>query len=62
VTKIYDRIGNMLAQTSEITHYEKGFSVTQLGNMSYGAGMGRISRIGRTAPYRARNAGEARSN
>jgi RHS repeat-associated protein len=44
----YDRIGNMLAQTSDIAHFEKGLSVTQLGDMSYGATGGRFGRIGRT--------------
>lgn len=43
----YDRIGNMLAQTSDIAHYEKGLSVTHLGNMSYGGSIGPTSRIGR---------------
>ena len=32
----YDRIGNMLAQTSDIAHIEKGLSVTDLGTMDYG--------------------------
>jgi RHS repeat-associated protein len=43
----YDRIGNMLAQTSDIAHYEKGLSMTQLGDISYGGASGRASRIGR---------------
>jgi YD repeat-containing protein len=43
----YDRLGNMLAQTSDITHTEKGFSVTDLGAMSYGGAAGRSNRVGR---------------
>lgn len=43
----YDRIGNLLAQTSDIPHLEKGLSVTALGNMSYGAAAGRLGRLGR---------------
>ncbi|HWQ90992.1 MAG TPA: toxin TcdB middle/N-terminal domain-containing protein [Clostridia bacterium] len=43
----YDRIGNMLAQISDIMHVEKGFSVTDLGNMSYGGPSGRANRVGR---------------
>lgn len=43
----YDRIGNMLAQHSDIAHFEKGLSVTELGNMSYGGASGRANRIGR---------------
>jgi len=43
----YDRIGNMLSQTSDIIHLEKGRSVTDLGDMSYGASAGARGRIGR---------------
>lgn len=43
----YDRIGNMLAQTSDITHVENGLSVTDLGEMSYGGTAGRVNRSGR---------------
>ena len=43
----YDRIGNMLAQNSDIAHFEKAWSVTRLGSMSYGAAGGRLGRIGR---------------
>ncbi|MBE0540506.1 MAG: VCBS repeat-containing protein [Verrucomicrobia bacterium] len=43
----YDRIGNMLSQTSDISHFEKGFSVTILGTMAYGGTAGPIGRIGR---------------
>jgi RHS repeat-associated protein len=44
----YDRIGNMLAQTSEIAHFEKGLSVTDLGSMTYGGTLGATNRLGRT--------------
>ncbi len=43
----YDRLGNMLAQTSDIVHLDKGRSVTDLGVMSYGGVAGRMGRIGR---------------
>jgi RHS repeat-associated protein len=43
----YDRIGNMLAQTSDISHLEKGLSVTDPGNMSYGGASGPANRVGR---------------
>jgi RHS repeat-associated protein len=43
----YDRIGNMVSQTSGITHLEKGLSVTNLGTMSYGGTAGRTGRQGR---------------
>ncbi len=43
----YDRIGNMLAQTSDIAHVEKGRSVTDLGDMGYGGTAGRVGRSGR---------------
>src|SRR5262249_352234 len=43
----YDRLGNMLAQSSDITHLEKGFSVTDLGTMAYGGAAGRTNRLGR---------------
>ncbi len=45
----YDRIGNMLAQTSDIAHFEKGLSVTDLGAMESGGTAGRFARIGRKA-------------
>ena len=59
ITYRYDRIGNMLAKDSDIDHRENGFSVTNLGTMSYGEennvggdvpvgdSFGRFSRIGR---------------
>jgi YD repeat-containing protein len=43
----YDRIGNMVSQTSDIKQFERAFSVTQLGTMSYGAGAGKSGRVGR---------------
>ena len=48
----YDRIGNMLSQTSDIQQFENGFSVTQLGAMSYGGTAGASGRVGR-APTEA---------
>ena len=45
----YDRIGNMLSQTSNIPHFDKGLSVTDLGEMDYGANAGRQGRDGRLA-------------
>jgi hypothetical protein len=45
----YDRLGNMLAQTSDIAHLEKGSSVTDLGTMNYGGPSGRSNRLGRQA-------------
>ncbi len=45
----YDRIGNMLSQTSTIEHYENGLSMTRLGAMSYGGSSGPANRIGRAA-------------
>jgi hypothetical protein len=43
----YDRIGNMLAQTSDLVHEERGRSVTDLGDMSYGGAGGAVNRVGR---------------
>ncbi|MCI0534712.1 MAG: FG-GAP-like repeat-containing protein, partial [Verrucomicrobiales bacterium] len=43
----YDRIGNLLAQTSDIAHLENGRSVTDLGAMSYGGAAGSSHRQGR---------------
>ena len=45
----YDRIGNMLSQTSGIQQCENGFSVTQLGAMGYGGSAGASGRLGRAA-------------
>ena len=44
----YDRIGNMLAQTSTLDHQEKGLPVANLGDMESGGNMGRNGRIGRS--------------
>jgi len=45
----YDRIGNMLEQTSSIEHNEKGLPVADLGQMSSGGSAGRFNRQGRAA-------------
>lgn len=42
----FDRIGNMLSKTSNITHEVKGRSITDLGTMSYGSTLGRTGRDG----------------
>ncbi|MGA1237313.1 MAG: toxin TcdB middle/N-terminal domain-containing protein, partial [Limisphaerales bacterium] len=44
----YDRIGNMLSQTSTFTdHVEKGLPVADLGEMDTGGALGRFNRMGR---------------
>jgi YD repeat-containing protein len=43
----YDRIGNMLAQTSDITQLENGLPVADLGTIGYGGNLGAASRTGR---------------
>lgn len=43
----YDRIGNMLSQTSNITATENGLPLTNLGTMGYGGTMGPNGRTGR---------------
>lgn len=43
----YDRIGNMLMQSSDLTHIENGLSVVNLGAMGYGGASGKANRIGR---------------
>jgi RHS repeat-associated protein len=43
----YDRIGNLLEQTSDLKHVERGVPVTDLGTLNYGGGAGRFDRIGR---------------
>lgn len=43
----YDRIGNMMKQTSDIAHVERGLSVTDLGAMDSGGTAGRHNRLGR---------------
>lgn len=46
----YDRIGNMLAQTSTLTnHVDKGLPVADLGEMVSGGTLGRWNRTGRAA-------------
>ena len=45
----YDRIGNMLAQTSTLNHQEKGLPVANLGQMDSGGIAGRSGRVGRGA-------------
>jgi RHS repeat-associated protein len=47
ISYAYDRIGNMLSQTSDIAAEENGLPVTNLGAMSYGGSMGASGRIGR---------------
>jgi RHS repeat-associated protein len=47
ISYAYDRIGNMLGQTSNITATENGLPLTNLGTMSYGGTMGPSGRIGR---------------
>jgi RHS repeat-associated protein len=44
----YDRIGNLLSQTSDITHLENGKSLTHLGTLAYGGAAGASGRNGRT--------------
>lgn len=46
----YDRIGNMVNQSSDIDHIHRGVSVTDLGAMNYGGTAGRNNRRGRTTP------------
>ena len=43
----YDRIGNMLQQSSDITHMENGLPVVNLGQMDSGGSSGRWNRAGR---------------
>src|SRR5262249_40913218 len=43
----YDRIANMLAQTSDLNQTEEGLPVANLGSMAYGGGAGRSGRTGR---------------
>ena len=45
----YDRIGNMLQQTSDIVQEENGLPVANLGTMTSGGAAGRSGRNGRTA-------------
>ena len=43
----FDRLGNMLEQSSSIQHTDRGLSVANLGLMSYGGSAGRSGRAGR---------------
>ncbi|MEW6157261.1 MAG: RHS repeat-associated core domain-containing protein [Verrucomicrobiota bacterium] len=45
----YDRIGNMLEQTSTIEQFDRGVPVTNLGQMESGGAAGRSGRAGRAA-------------
>jgi RHS repeat-associated protein len=45
----YDRIGNMLSQTSEIVQEQDGLPVANLGSMTSGGSAGRSNRAGRAA-------------
>jgi RHS repeat-associated protein len=45
----YDRIGNLVAQTSDISHVEQGRSLTHLGTLTYGGNAGPWGRIGRNS-------------
>jgi YD repeat-containing protein len=45
----YDRVGNLLAQTSDLAQFERGVPVTDLGLMSYGGAAGPANREGRQA-------------
>lgn len=49
ISYAYDRIGNMLSQTSNIAATENGLPLTNLGTMSYGGTAGPSNRIGRSA-------------
>jgi len=48
ISYAYDRIGNMLSKSSGIVHQKNGFSVTNVGQMSYGGISGRFNRHGRS--------------
>ena len=45
----YDRIGNMVSKTSNTGQTARGFSVTNLGTMTYGGSAGASDRVGRGA-------------
>jgi RHS repeat-associated protein len=49
VSYAYDRIGNMLSQTSDIDQKESGLPVADLGSMASGGSAGRANRHGRNA-------------
>jgi RHS repeat-associated protein len=44
----YDRIGNLLSQSSDIVDLQQDFSVTDVGILSYGGTLGTSNRVGRT--------------
>jgi RHS repeat-associated protein len=44
----YDRIGNLLTQQSSLQRSERGWSVADLGRLSYGGSLGSSNRVGRT--------------
>jgi len=44
----YDRIGNLVGQTSDIPHSENGRSITDLGTIAYGGAAGSSGRVGRS--------------
>ena len=43
----YDRIGNLIRQQSDLVHEDRGHTVTQLGDMTYGGTGGAANRVGR---------------
>lgn len=45
----YDRVGNLLTQTSDLSQFDRGVPVTDLGSMSYGGAAGPANREGRQA-------------
>ncbi len=49
ISYTYDNIGNLLTQSSDITHSENGKSLTEIGTMSYGGVAGRFGRGVRNA-------------
>jgi RHS repeat-associated protein len=40
----YDRIGNMLSMKSDIDHFKNGYSITNVGDMTYGGSAGASNR------------------
>jgi len=46
----YDRIGNLLEQSSDLVHNERGVSLTELGQLAYGGSAGATNRLGRLNP------------
>lgn len=49
ITYRYDRLGNLLSQTSDILQSENGLPVANLGQMSYGGSLGPSNRKGRAS-------------